>query len=488
MRGNHLPGCLRAFHRRMIAEAILRAAAWGVAAGTLASLLESAAAHLFALNGSGGRTWGAGLCAFAVFALAAYVRERPSAAQTAARLDALGLRERVSTMYARRESDGVMDTLQRRDAVRQLEAVAPRQLRLRWPWRAVGVCVCALALLAGVSRLPYGLLLSDDAQERAAQSEERRRIDEMLLSMRERIENAQISDEEKEALMAQLETLGELLARSETELTALAQMERASKDMDATLAALQSAGSFLGELMRFDLLRELGMAIRNQEVDPIHAAFGDLAGRLTGASGEAQKARLQEVITAIQTAQENMSAEAGDAYLAPSFREMAHGLSRVVLTDFDEETANEEIHGTLEETERVVCQAIAGVNEKGEPQNAGEDEQTAGGTTASAADASGGGQSEEGGGAAGLNDALYQGGSEGVRIGGAGVKQSSMTELIYEPSLDTRKAKSAEVPDAADVCVPYGDVYGMYYAQMLKQTAELPAELQSAVTDYFGGI
>lgn len=483
--------CMRAFHRRMIAEAAIHSLAWAAAAGIGMAMLVTAGLHGFTLGARLGLLLGIGLGSGVAVWAAALWRMWPTMKKTAHRLDALGLKERVSTLYARRESNHLMDELQREDAQACLERIDPGKLRVTLPWRQLGICLCALLIMMGMAHLPYGLLLSQKAKEQAVMSEERQKIEALLAQMREQVENAALSEEERAALMEQIAMLSEMMAQSDSELTALAQLEKASEEMNALLEVMKREESFLGGLMKANCLYKLALAIVSEQEDQVVMAFDDLESWILHETGKARKERLQEIVTGIEEAQTQMAEDAADGFYVPLFNQMARGFQRVIWTDFDAADEIEEIRGTLDEAETLICQAFSALTAQNPEQSSAEEEESSGST----ASAAGGGaptddQSQGSDTAAGFGDMLYQGGSKGVSVPGTrlGGRQDETAELVYEPSLDTRRANSSVIPEEESVLVPYSDVYGEYYARMLEESEQMPEDIQKKVNAYFGDI
>jgi hypothetical protein len=91
------------------------------------------------------------------------VRYRPHWKDTTACVDALGLKERVTTMFALGDDDSVISKLQREDALAKLREVKPRQLKIRLlSWRLLAVAV-SLVFFGAAMALPLNSVTSGSA-------------------------------------------------------------------------------------------------------------------------------------------------------------------------------------------------------------------------------------------------------------------------------------------------------------------------------------
>jgi len=152
-------------HKRLVLEAILKSALYGVAIGFGVNFLVSALIWFFDFGG----IWlsiGIGIGAVAVSVVLLYfLKFRPTAQQIAHRVDRLGLEERMITMLELQEENSYIANLQRENAKEHLQGVSDRRLKLRVPLAIMllaafavlgGAGMTTVAGLAGEGMLPSG--------------------------------------------------------------------------------------------------------------------------------------------------------------------------------------------------------------------------------------------------------------------------------------------------------------------------------------------
>lgn len=140
---------LEPYRRRLTAGAVLRALILGAAVGAGTGLILCAL-RLAGLPVSRGTAF---LCAAGIGIAAAclvyFMKQRVDLADTAARVDALGLSDRVSTMLEFAGEDSPAVLAQRRDALRALDGIVPEEIPLAVPKKIVKTA-CILCLSAVV--------------------------------------------------------------------------------------------------------------------------------------------------------------------------------------------------------------------------------------------------------------------------------------------------------------------------------------------------
>lgn len=147
-------------HKRLVTEAILRAALCGVLAGSCANFLAALFAWYFDFGGILFAI-GVGLAVGLILAAILYATKfKPSVEELAYRVDRLGLEERMVTMLEFQNDDSVIARLQRENAKEHLKDVEDRKLRMRLPKLVTTFAVLALVLGMGMTTV-VGLAASD---------------------------------------------------------------------------------------------------------------------------------------------------------------------------------------------------------------------------------------------------------------------------------------------------------------------------------------
>ncbi|MDY7040737.1 MAG: hypothetical protein SVX38_07730, partial [Chloroflexota bacterium] len=226
--------------------------------------------------------------------------------RVARRCDAeLKLKERLSTAVALRSS-GVstfhpeLVTLQHQDALSSARTIQPRQafpLRVAGRPLSLAALLCAVTIALAVIPNPMDVIL----QERAAVRQAARETAEEIEKLREAIanEDTELSNEEREELLRQLEELAEKLrdnpGQREQALADLSALEEALRQKlepgaETRQAALEQLAANLAKLAGQEQIGE------QQDVEEAAQALADLAAQI----GEMDDAQREALATALQ--------------------------------------------------------------------------------------------------------------------------------------------------------------------------------------------
>ncbi len=139
----------RKHYSRLVLEAVIKSALAGLAVGCGANFLAALAAWIFDFGGVwfaigvGGGVW---LVSSVLFF---FLKYKPSIAETAARMDRLGLAERTITMLELQGDNSYIATVQRENTRAGIASVATRKIRLRMS--KLLIVLAAVALVLGSS-------------------------------------------------------------------------------------------------------------------------------------------------------------------------------------------------------------------------------------------------------------------------------------------------------------------------------------------------
>lgn len=504
---------LAPFRRRLRLESLSHAAAYGCAAG-----LGAVSVWLMLLHIEG-QSPDVRLCA-GIFAAAAllvgallYVTVyRPTIRRTAARMDAVGLQERVRTMVALQGDDALLSRLQREDAQRVIAETDVRWLRLRWPVRGLIACLIAAVLTTGLAVLPFEHPVQSVAE--AGETEEARLIRQMIDDLRARIEAADISEEERQRLLAELEAAEKALATGDADVEALAEMTRATGEIVEELNQMEMFQKWAYTLLQYEELAVLGQAILDKDVEGASMAVAAMRADIYASeTSEIMLNKLTRLMLDIQQALETSPPDDSEAYLGYIFANFSDEIQsaaaflytnmdpvkyiEIAFYRFDSRLrmylSGEEIIEMVEEDDKTddtkyVAQSAQEAGEgDGASKGRTEGEDTSEGTEGETA------------------ELLYADVDEGRRGTGSGTRDEQYhaeAAVMYEPSRDisvdpdyvpgkanpdgTVQRKSAPYVQQSGM-IPYTDVYGVYYAQLLEQLekGEIPASLLEEVEAYF---
>ena len=136
---------------KLLHEAILRSALWGVAAGAVVAF--AAAVACWFLEAS--LLWVALAALLAASAIAGvlffFAKFRPSIKSNAQRIDRLGLDERAITMVEFSNDTSYIAQKQREDALEKMATVEPKQLKIKISLLAIILCCLSVLLFAGMA-------------------------------------------------------------------------------------------------------------------------------------------------------------------------------------------------------------------------------------------------------------------------------------------------------------------------------------------------
>ena len=240
---------VRPYRRRLGLHAAVRAFLAALTAGGFAFAAVTLAYKIAQAEGSG-IAWIVSGGAALVTLTAAFWILLPNQAETARRIDALGLKDRTSAMLALRNSPYEIASLQREDALRHLETVSPG--RLKGKIGAASVALLLLALLtAAASVLVPASWFARETDEMSGVWED---VLDMLREERDRMEasgEGRLAEEldrlidEMENTDSVLRAVGEISGTEENVKDAAREGEASRGAMNEALDVLEEARRML---------------------------------------------------------------------------------------------------------------------------------------------------------------------------------------------------------------------------------------------------
>ena len=168
---------------------------------------------------------------------------RPRKKEVLARIDGLGLQERMITMEELRQEDTVLAKLQRNDTKVQLEKLNVKSLRLRLYiiplFYSLAMAVMVILLIV----LPLPEPPEDEQAEKNAQ--EMQLVDELIAALSALVDAAEITDSHKTELQEIIEALEVSFTPEDSTLTRTAKIATASKRLDLYEASEQNEVTLL---------------------------------------------------------------------------------------------------------------------------------------------------------------------------------------------------------------------------------------------------
>lgn len=473
----NLKKTLRPFRLRLMLEAGLRAVLTG-ALFVLPVWLVLAVVRRVLYRQDALTAWM--LAAWALAASLLYaLRFRPTMQETARRIDAQGQQDRVSTMVEFADSDSALCRLQREDAARRLAALPPGRLRIAVSVPAVCACVCLLALIAAVPHIPEDVIARLPGAQQT-ESEEAAALRGMIEALRAQVEDSELQESDKASLLAQLDTLLAQMRTGRMDLSALQEIRRTMDGMQETVKELTPRDTYTAAMLEFESLRALGEAIYDGNMDVVTMILDSFGRRLREAEGMDQVNALMDLVYDVNASLAKPLRDNSQETLRQAMMMFAGGLESAAEMVYNGRDNAKMIDTALYTAEQYIREFL-GVPEEGERYDPYEQ------------------MMKEGG-----------GGSPGAAAPRAQAQiekplSPAETEFVYDPRKEvwtggyTPGAAEADgtlqripAPEGGQMegTVPYGEVYGAYYARYLEQLSgdAIPQALREAAETYFNGI
>lgn len=487
----------RAIRRRLLLEGLAHAVLWGMTAALLTRipLLLMTFFHPSVFPGAVAPLSGAAV------ALTCFVwKGCVSRAHLARRLDALGLQNRTGTMLAFENDQSIMAELQRNDTLSVLASVSPASMKIRWPRRLMVLTIILGMTAAG---LQTALLLrptpvvEPDPEYMAIQS--------LLHSLEMQIDDASLDAATRRALIQQLEAIKEQFSSTDQSMSDVAEASRKAEEMLSMLQQLQKTANIAAEMLRYELLREMGEAMYARDIKAVGVAFDHWTTNLLQGADAVREAARDALIHAIDltlAAVKDKETGVDEAYLHYTFDTLSMETSRLPIEDFEHPDKGIAI---IMETgkARVISVYDSIVVQQGDART---DEDSTDAMASGAMQQFNGEAGQPTGSGGGFGSSLQQGGTDGVQLGVAWQMDEVPSELMYSPSAAVLSGTDGYIPgkvnndssvqrlpaseeDYAGM-VPYDEIYGAHYAGFLESLMDghIPESLQHTLETYFLGL
>lgn len=469
---------LAPFKRRLCWEAVLKSV---LAAGIAVLPVWLAAVVLRRLTGAAFVTPAAMLGAWLTLALILFaVHFHPTDKAVAARLDALGLKDRTSAMVEFAKEDGVLYRLQREDAVRSLERVSPEMLKLRISKVQAAICL-VLAMLVGAASLVPDEVIALIPGIVPQESEEVILLREKIEELRDVVEGSELQEADKVRLLAQLDVMMEQTKAGRMEISALQEVRRLMDVMNSTVVELTPRDTYAAAMLEYESLETLGEAIFKGNLDVVTLVFDGFAYQLTQVKDAEQVSALMDLVYDINGSLAKPIRDDSQETIRQAMMALAGGLEMAAEMVYSHRDNTQMIERSLyyaEESIREFLGADQPQEERYDPFAKTPEELAA------------------------MPQKRY---SSAPPVQIVTVLSPTETEHVYDPPdsvfMGSYKPGAADdqggvqrilapKDEAQDGTVPYGEVYGTYYAGYLKAKGEeaIPEGLEELAEAYFNGI
>ncbi len=405
------------------------------------------------------------------------IRYRPSGKQMAKRIDALDHRDSVGTMLEFADSPSIVCKLQREDALNRLKKLEPSALKIR-----VSVPALIACLILGM-----GIVLVEAAPENAfawlpierrAESEEHAMLREKVAQMREAVQASGLNDKQKEELLTQLDEMEAQIENGSMDMSMLTEISRRMDEMTTSVDQQAPLASYAQALLDQETLKDLGTAILDEDMKAVRSALHDIGDRLTSVEGNDQINAIMAVVYDIGATLRRPLQDEGQAKLTHAMVILSGDLENAAAANYEHRDNHKMIRRALESAGDRIEQFLGGDQAYEE-----EEEATA----------------AEAGTQAAYRPHTFKDGENFKK------QPPSETEYVYDPPESVRGIEYvpgeigkdgarqrvlAPEDKTKDGTVPYGKVFGRYYAQYLDEQSEgsLPETLKEEIEAYFNGM
>jgi len=480
---SELKQAMRPFRVRLAAEAVIHAACISGAFVLPVWLVMALAQRVLHMGWNPAWMAAAWLLMFAALYIFRY---RPAGKKAARRMDALCGLDRIATAMEFEKSGGVLCRMQREDAAKRLAAIKPEALRIALPIPALVWCLLLTAAIAAVPHVPQDMI--DAARDYAAvipglqhqESEETAALRGIIGEMRSEVESSGIKDADKAALLARLDEIQSKLNGGYIDISVLQEIRDAMEGMQETVKELTPRDTYMAAMIEFESLRLLGEAIYDQNMDVVVMILDSFGRQLHEKKDMEQVDALMRLAYDVNSSLAKPLRDNGQEQLRQGMMAFAAGLETAAQMVYNGRDNTKIIDMALDTIE-VYIRDYLGVPEEGERYDPYANKvyepsaQSGNGNLPSAAV-----QTEK---------PLSRMETEYVYDLPKALKASSYVPGALDEQGKQQRLK-AEQREKATGTVPYGEVYGAYYADYLGMLSDetFPQELRDVAEAYMNGL
>ena len=477
------------FKQKLIWENILRSLLFAAMAAACGVFVTSFVYHIRITETPALLTAAIGGGIFVLSFLTVFLVRYPTQKRVAARVDAMGLKERATTMLEFQNVDTEIVQMQRMDAVAHIQKASPEKMALQVRKAEYLLCIISICLAFAMLVLPFNVFAFGDSSL-SGDDEQQQTIRELIDRLREEVKEAELDESLKEDLDQIIDDLEEDLQDAESELDQAGQIQEAIKDMQELMEKALTKYKIGEALQKFEITRALGEAISAGDAEKVSSALNELETEL--AANTSLVKQLSETITAALT-------DSGVAEEDTLYSALAELSSTLLLLDITSGSFADNLSAVFEDAEAAILAALeqqASVEqqmnelqdsledakdevlgneqeEKPEEEPTGEGEKPEGEMPEGEMPE---GEMPEGERPEGeMPEGEMPEGMGGEMPGEGEGEGSTMTEGIYDPVSGS---------------VTYGEVFAAYYAQYLEalESGEVSEELQEIMDRYFSAL
>ena len=356
---------------------------------------------------------------------------------------------------------------------------------MRWPKKALAACCVLAAMLAAVPLLPEAAvervraLVAAAAPETQQESEEIAALREMMQTLRADVAESDIDAAERDKLVARLDELLTRLDEGYADIAAVQEIRDAMTGMEQTVQELTPRDTYTAAMIEYESLQKLGEAIYDQNMDTVVMILDSMGRRLHEKTGMEQVDALMNLVYDVNGSLAKPLRDNSQEQLRQAMMMFAGGLESAAEMVYNGRDNTQMIDTALETVETYIRDYL-GVPEEGERYDPfahmdyGKGSKPSGAPSAEAANVE-------------------------------KPKSRMETEYVYDPpealkasgyqpgalnERGERQRLSADTRERPMGAVPYGEVYGRYYAAYLSMIEDetFPQALREAAQAYMNGL
>ncbi len=274
-----IKGLFRRFRLRLLSENLIRSVCIAVLSSALATFLISFVFHILIRKLAFSKALLIFAALFLLSFLICFILDFPTNKKTARRIDEAGLKERISTMYAFRESTDFVARLQRDDAQKMLKTTASSAISLRIRkkdfLRAFGAVFAAFVMLS----IPYDAFAKPIIPVYVNQ-EHLDFIDNLIEKLQKTVKEANNPQELSDRLYEAIDSLKTNLLASEDEIDNAASVSAAKNDIDAIMNIEISTDKISEQFEADGQAAKIAAAISDADVKAFSNAVDEIIERI----------------------------------------------------------------------------------------------------------------------------------------------------------------------------------------------------------------
>ena len=462
---------LKEYQAKIKREAALKSAVLALIVGFFLSLIVSVISYVTLYNA----LWislSVWLAAAIGFFMLFYKKVfRVSLKTTAARVDTIGLDERVITMVDLAGSEDFIARKQRENTQAALSAVSPRQLKTF----VSKLSVLALSLIAfcSIFMMTFSTVRAEEYQPPVVeQSYEDKIIQDMIDDLREIISEAEISQELKDKLNQMVDDLEASIKPTDSTEVKIAKVSETSQKIHSLLQAELSKTTIAEQLKKHDTTKTLGKAIGSGDPTKIDEAFDMMYDKIVSLTGQQKYDELIQTGTDIKDSLKKASdIKKGDP-LYEALDKLADAFLNLPVPPpmgGDDQEMDDAVQDAIDDAKDAIKDAIEDQGKIEDTDDAIQDSMNDAMENMGKEDNEGDEEGDNQGG----EDEEKPGDDEGEENNGGPQHPTEDGEIIYDAIIDGE--------------TPYMDVYEEYYEKAMELLASgtLSDEMRQVIENYF---